>query len=300
MLKEIRIIGLLAPDPGRFSVYKAVSSRKSIAWMNRLNRPEHRSAVDIKPRFYSRCRELGIRVPEVYLSGQPHLDLLSRLPERFFVKPAYGAGGYGASAFTRSGSGFRSWDNHEFGGQELVEYLKDLTNGRDLIFQQWVRTHPKLSLLSETALITSRIVTWWPSADAVEPEILLAYLRIPAIDRIVDNTGYADEGQEMLEMDTKSGEPLASWKVHPSGFGIVSSDRVRNEKGIPVSLLGLPDWEATRDLVITLARTFRELPTLGWDIGISDAGPIAIEGNTAWGVTLYPSGLDAVAKAMSS
>jgi hypothetical protein len=300
MLKEIRLYGLLARSPGPFSIYKVVSARKSIAWMNKVNRPEHRSAVDIKPRFYARCQELGICTPEVYASGQPDPELFSRLPERFFVKPTYGAGGVGASAFERDGSSFRSWDNRQFGKEDLLGHLKELSLGRDLIFQQWIRTHPKLLVLSETALITCRVVTWWEDAHAPEPEILLAYLRIPAGNTLVDNTGYADQGQEMLELDTRNGEPRFSWTVHSSGFGIVAFDHACNDKKIPLASLSLPDWGATRELVSKLAWAFKDLRTVGWDIGISENGPIAIEGNTAWGTTLYPSGLHATAKAMKS
>ncbi|NDV62937.1 hypothetical protein G0Q06_10780 [Puniceicoccales bacterium CK1056] len=300
MLKEIRLYGLLARDPGPLSLHKDFSARKTIAWMNRVNPPEHRSLVDIKPRFYARCRELGICVPEIYATGQPDPDLLSRLPNRFFAKPAYGAGGDGASAFVRDGTHFHSWDGRKFGDNELLGHLKELARGRELIFQQWIQTHPKLTVLSETALITCRIVTWWPNAHAIEPDILLAYLRIPAKNTIVDNTGYAENGQEMLELDTKTGMPQATWTVHSSGFGIVGSDHVCGERKIPLKALNLPDWGATLELVTNLARTFKNLSTLGWDIGMSENGPIAIEGNTAWGTPLYPSGLHAIAKAMRS
>lgn len=298
MLKEIRLMGLLAADPGAFGVYATVCTRKSIAWMNRLNSPQHRSEVDIKPRFYARCRELGIPVPEVFAVARPDSSMLAGLPASFFVKPANGAGGFGASAFTRDGERFISWNGLAYNGDGLLPHLDSLGAGRELIFQQWLRTHELLCLLPTRALITCRIVTWRPATNPDCPEILFAYLRIPANNSIVDNTGYGEDGQQMLELDTQTGLPVLTWKLDASGFGIAQSDTICNERGLPVSAFQLPDWPATRALALRLSDSFPNLPAIGWDIGISTDGPVAIEGNTAWGVPVYPSGLNAVDRVM--
>jgi hypothetical protein len=48
----------------------------------------------------------------------------------------------------------------------------------------------------------------------------------------------------------------------------------------------LPDWSATRDLALRAAAAFPWARSIGWDIGITDHGPVLIEGNERWSPSL--------------
>jgi hypothetical protein len=48
----------------------------------------------------------------------------------------------------------------------------------------------------------------------------------------------------------------------------------------------LPDWSDTKDLALKAAAAFPWARAIGWDIGLSDRGPILIEGNERWSPSL--------------
>jgi hypothetical protein len=57
----------------------------------------------------------------------------------------------------------------------------------------------------------------------------------------------------------------------------------------------LPAWEEARLLALEAAAAFPWARSIGWDIGISDRGPVLIEGNERWSTSLIqlpaPEGL---------
>jgi hypothetical protein len=67
--------------------------------------------------------------------------------------------------------------------------------------------------------------------------------------------------------------------------------------GTDTSFVGfkLPDWDAVQDVALRAAAAFPWARAIGWDIGVSDRGPVLIEGNERWSPSLIqmpaPSGL---------
>jgi hypothetical protein len=47
----------------------------------------------------------------------------------------------------------------------------------------------------------------------------------------------------------------------------------------------LPHWEKLKEIAINAQKAFCHLKSIGWDIAITDEGPVIIEGNQNWGTT---------------
>jgi hypothetical protein len=58
--------------------------------------------------------------------------------------------------------------------------------------------------------------------------------------------------------------------------------------GAQISGETMPFWEEAKALVKRAARAFAMLPALGWDVGITDQGPMLIEANVMFGVPDLP------------
>jgi hypothetical protein len=63
----------------------------------------------------------------------------------------------------------------------------------------------------------------------------------------------------------------------------------------PFSGFQLPDWTAIKDVALRAAGAFPWARSIGWDVGVSDRGPVLIEGNERWSPSLIqmpaPAGL---------
>src|SRR3546814_13560888 len=50
--------------------------------------------------------------------------------------------------------------------------------------------------------------------------------------------------------------------------------------------MALPDWDQVRDLVQAAARVFAVQKSLGWDVALTDSGPLLLEGNWHYDLTV--------------
>lgn len=286
---EIRLMGLLEKNLGDLEVARKVGTPRLSRWLHKANPGEHQGRINFKSRFYATCREAGIPVPELYAVGRPDTDTIDKLPERFLVKPALGHSGHGVDAFARAGSAFRAWNGTPFTREELIAHLTGLDQG-DLVFQEWLQVHPSLKPIAAKALVTIRTSTWRENGST---RIMYAYLKQPGSHSITDNWDGGGTGKGMLELDVDTGKPVAFWIQPEDGWGMTTTSHMGHETRIPVKDVAVPDWPAVKELILRLAETFPQLTCPGWDIGLTDRGPVAIEGNTHWGYPFFPSGLRA-------
>ena len=288
MLSEIEQYDLLSRNLGAMAPTLRLANRKVSAWQRRINPEQLGNRVDLKPRFYSLCSEAGLRVPETYHTGKPNENLLLNLPERFLVKPVLGGGGFGVSAYTRDVDAFRGTDGMTFSAAALCRHLSTTTEDRDLIFQEWIRPAPELEGLTDLALPTVRTLVLSPRAPGGS-RILVTMLRVPASGRIIDNISYGEAGQQWVQLDTDTGQALAAYCTQMSGFGFQPLSHVGPSNSVSVEGLRITGWSSIQTMAYNLAALFPEMGCLGFDIGLSETGPVAIEGNTQWGVPPLPA-----------
>ncbi|MEM7270805.1 MAG: sugar-transfer associated ATP-grasp domain-containing protein [Pseudomonadota bacterium] len=255
-LYDIGTASECAPFLRRFE-WTAISKR-----INRRTWRPHCALVD-KVLFAERCAHADLPHPEVmaYKRGRSTTNLSAATGDAF-CKPV---GGYG---------GKRAFVLQAGDGEMIGAHLP-----RDTIAQERLRPHPGMAALTGEALITARIITIFNEAD--EPEIVSTALRLPNDpDAIVDN------GALIAPIDAETGTIGAArllwaggdisrrWSHHP-----MTGAAVRGAK--------LPDWEAAKSLAVHAhASAFGDYTVIGWDIGLTDQGPLLIEGNGKPSVTI--------------
>lgn len=225
-----------------------------------------------KNEFAARCAAAGVRcvASELLIDGNA-LDC-APLPEcDLFVKPLTGCGGRGAERWDLVGP--RSWSNAELtlDDRQLRQRLR--SKRHPLLVQRRIYPHAALEPLTSGALPTVRALTVLDERG--QPELVAASFRMSmGENRTVDNIhagGLAcrislDDGQLGPASDLGSDARLGWHRHHPT-------THARIEGTV------LPYWREVTALAVRAHRAFPGRIMIGWDIAITQDGPLIIEGN---------------------
>jgi hypothetical protein len=240
-----------------------------------LNHSYGLDLVDDKVQFYERCVQNGLPIPALY--GVVSRETFQfELPQAdFILKPSRGSKGAGIELWFYQGDGRYTSDlGLELEGGTLVKHIKaKIKNNRDqIILQQHLTNHHSLSQFSRGALVTVRVVTVRRSTEDVIH--LLSVLNLPV-------------GEKMLRprvilcpVNEKTGGLGAA-----TSYGILKNGFTRHpDTGKPIVGFVVPYWEEIVRLATQAHAYFPEYASLGWDIAITDDGPVIIETNQIWDV----------------
>lgn len=237
-----------------------------------------------KAAFSRRCREHRLPTIREYLhveSGELHWQLQpERLPDTdLFLKPVRGRGGTGAAVwYARGPARYQSPQGEVISDTELINRLQATRLG--YLVQRRVVGHASIVDLSLGALPTVRMLTILDEEG--EPEATHAVFRMPlGKDIVVDNfhaggiAASVDMQTGILGSATDIGlRPDCGWcDFHPATW-----TRIRGRS--------LPFWAEVVSVAKAAHRAFAGRVFIGWDIAITDDGPVLIEGNAAPDVDL--------------
>jgi len=247
--------------------------------------------VHDKARFARHCAAEGLPVIPTILEldrGEKRwCDSRGRsLPAAdIIVKPSLGLQGQGVRGFEKVPGGYRDENGNVLGAQALIELWSEESEGIPLIVQPRVRNAREVSAWSTGALCSVRLVT---TRRPDEPPVpLLALFRMPNGDAVADNV---KRGGIAATVDLASGElgPALAFKVLDVMRRSVHERHPRT--GEQIIGRPLPCWDETIKLGLRAHECVGAFHSIGWDIAITDDGPILIEGNPDWGVRFsqYP------------
>jgi hypothetical protein len=203
------------------------------------------------------------------------------------IKPIESAQGQLVLPLQRKGNLFKGPLGHSFTYAELVEHMTDEENlqraypppetpHRMFLFEERLRLHPELSMLAQETLCTIRFVTLVDLQGV--PEILGATFKIPVDDIGVDNPSRGALG---VHVDLRTGT---------LGEGALKHDitgtrhKAHLKTGVEFYGLRLPCWEETKETALRAALAFPLARAVGWDIAVTDRGPVVVEGEGSWAV----------------
>jgi hypothetical protein len=182
-----------------------------------------------------------------------------------FIKPAIGSGGKGAMRISDRSS--------ELPNILIPSFFKYFLAG-SFIFQDEVTQHKDLAVINPGTLNTIRIDTF--KKPGGKPEILSALLRVGRTGSCVDN---ASAGGIIIGIDVESGTLKESGfcELRFGGFFY----KQHPDTGIPFQGFRIPLFDDVRQFVIETASWLPQ-SLVGWDIAVSDQGPVLIEGNSVY------------------
>jgi hypothetical protein len=185
---------------------------------------------------------------------------------RLFVKSLCGSQSQGAERWKREGDLYQNSQSVAVPRDRLAEVLRQ----SDCIVQPCLENHSELAPRTNGALASLRIVTGLDRAGAAE--FVWAMLIVPfgsfrtttggIICRLAPETGTITRAFDFCRK--------SNFTAHP-------------DTGTPLVGLALPFWRQSVDLVRhTHAAAFPRFAFLGWDVVLTDAGPLLLETNSGW------------------
>lgn len=225
---------------------------------------------------------------DVVRTGAELRGLLHPLdPFAGFAKPVGGGQGYGAFTFEVRG-GRVSTASGEMSFEELYDHCMSLPFAADgYVIQPRMCVHPGLAeVMPGPGLGTIRLVTFLAPDGTVA--IPWAVLKIPGRGQVVCNPRL---GALILPVDLATGRLGTAVGPTPDTW-VVHELEAHPDTGVRFDDVVVPGWTDVVRLVERAARDFAELPCLGWDLAITDEGPLLLETNWAFGIYTQQIALD--------
>jgi hypothetical protein len=215
----------------------------------------------------------------------------------FVFKPLWGVEGYQVLVFSRRSSddpgSFITLAGERYDAVRLAEFAR---NTQDLVrlgaedpeaylIEDRLRPHPVLAELVGPTLCCVRVVTFIRMDGATR--LLGAVYKIQPEPLGVDHLSYGAIGSWV---DLETGRLSPGRSRHDFGYTRVIPGTDRSFVGFE-----LPDWSQLKEVALEAARVFPWARSIGWDIALTDRGPVLIEGNVKWSTSLLqipaPGGL---------
>lgn len=237
-----------------------------------LNDKPTSDRVDDKERFYDICAANGLPIPGIFgvigtdgvLPELPHEDIL--------VKPVRGSKGIGIEIWKHQDEFYNGPNGESLDADTLCKKLRAQVreNGNRVILQRRLFNHSNLSNLSKNALITARIVTY------LDPSGVFRVMNECLILSLEGESGGIR--QAVAPIDEQTGR-LGS----AVPYGVIRKEYPTHPKsGVPILGVPVPFREEATNLALQAHAFFPGFFSLGWDIAITDEGPVILEANKVW------------------
>jgi len=196
-------------------------------------------------------------------------DQLKKLNDgKYICKPTIGAFGDNIYVIEKKGNKITISD----GKVSYDEFIESIS-GEPYLIQDFIKQHPKISAINEKSVNTLRIITTrWNE----ETQVLAAMMRLGVDNHVVDN---ASNGGTFVGINIDKGTLMEYGyyydkpreKCHPNSK-IVYKD------------FEIPYWDEAIKTVKELHSIVFGLSTIGWDVAITEKGPVIVEMNWNYSV----------------
>lgn len=254
---------------------------------------EEAAALDDKESFHAWCKSKGLPSPRTFRTFERghcnpiDLPLDATLPPvDLFSKPKDYRWGIGTARWSWvAEQTYRGEDGRLISEEGMMEELIRQSSERPIILQERLANHPEVSGLSGGALCTVRVVT--SRATGGRARVVAAAFAMPVGSAPASNFHY---GSVVSGIDIRTGR-LGPGVVSDTARCTVSFDR-HPDTGNVFLEERLPLWEDVVELVEKAHGEVCSVSSLGWDVALSDSGPVLVEVNVSWGLDIVqmPSG----------
>ncbi len=213
-------------------------------------------------------------------------------PAELFVKPIDGSHGQGAFTVHRIGEQYICYQEGKelgFHLEQLYHYFLDkLKNEAGLLIQPRLRSHHELlEISSASGLATARVVTAMVNRKA---RALLACARLSVGSNICDNFSEGASGNLVAAIDIETGMVGEAWSSSDRRWPTIASSDRHPDTGKRIVGFTIPSWPDVIQLAVNAQNSLPGLRSVGWDIAITDGGPILVEANGGYGIDILQIG----------
>lgn len=228
----------------------------NIAMVRRLNQRDSYQVFDDKSVLYRKFKDL-LKRPYVDLrDGFEGFAAFMEGRENFFAKEPVSFGGLGVKKVTVD-------------GRDAKEIYEELMEEKLFLAEETIVQHPEMKKLCSSSVNTVRVCT--VVSDNGNPHVVYSLVRIGSGDKAVDNISSGGM-YTLLSKDGRITHPafcdktVTYYTEHPAtGFNLIGFQ--------------IPYFEEAIALCKQAALQEPTMRYIGWDIAITENGPVMVEGN---------------------
>lgn len=207
-------------------------------------------------------------------------------PPAMFVKTIAGTYGIGSFTICRTTAGDYEFDGKSGTLDDAYRHIESKLRqeGGGWIVQPRLRSHAALlTLVSQNGLATARVVTAMNKGVA---SLVIACFKITVGANITDNFAKGASGNLLASVDLSTGRLSDAWGTCRTDWPEIARFERHPESQQQIGGFTLPLWNETVDLALRVQRSLPTLASCGWDIAITDDGPILLEGNLNYDISI--------------
>ena len=154
----------------------------------------------------------------------------------------------------------------------------DKINAQNVVFQRRIVQLPQMSVIYPDAINTIRVVTINKNGN---PYVLSSVLRVGT-----KRTGNVDNWSAGgLAIGITEDGHLKEHALYKPGFGTRTD--THPDTGVVFKDFVIPGYREALELACKVHKSFYGIAAIGWDVAISDKGPVFIEGNDNFAINLH-------------
>lgn len=303
MLLSKAISGLSSVEYGAFDLHgkplrshnKFFDKKRMTALLDSINPASAIAALHDKTLFHSQCRSFNLPTAELIACiGQANLHaaharlvdasalhgfLMAELPiGRYIFKPSEDGNGSGVFFLAKTSEG---WLDIAGNPVDLAAWLSPIMQRlkrQNYLIERFCVAHHELARLwSAKALGTLRVVTYRKGETVT---LIYALLRLPSGGNTHDNFSNGASGNLISAVDCANGSLGPAVGRRAQGlFATFEKFASNPDNGQLIVGCAVPFWQDVISLVSQASKAFEHIPLIGWDVAVTDEGPILIEGN---------------------
>ena len=166
----------------------------------------------------------------------------------------------------------------EFGGSEIK--IEDILScGTMVLFESLIQQTEQMSKINKSSVNTIRMMTaLYPNQKV---KMIAAFIKIGRAGSCVDNAGSGGNVDCAVNLETgelynalqfNSWEDTLPIEKHP-------------DSGVKLNGLIIENWDEIKSIVMGWQAQIPYLKTIGWDVAVTDNGPVIVEINNWWDTT---------------
>lgn len=148
-----------------------------------------------------------------------------------------------------------------------------------LVFEGVVKQTAQFAAFNASSVNTVRFMTTlWPDGYA---RIIATFIKIGRAGKCVDNAGGGGNGGNVdVCIDTETGK--TQYAILYEGWRNIKDIEMHPDSGCPLNGVVIEHWNDIKEEVLKFQQAFPFCKAAGWDIAITDEGPVVIEVNDFW------------------
>lgn len=157
-----------------------------------------------------------------------------------------------------------------------VVRLSSVLGQEPLIFESVVHQSEQMASFNASSVNTVRFMTTlWPDGSA---RVIAAFIKIGRSGKCVDNAG--DGGNVDACVDVGTGE--IKYAIQYDGWRNIQEIDNHPDSGQPLNGVFIENWQSIKSEVEKFQQAYPFCKAIGWDIAITNIGPVVIEINDFW------------------